>query len=547
VIMLIVTVMIPTAIHMTMNVPENHSKMILESLKYQQDHEKREHLVKVEPITDIEAIWELEDAREESEELLVRRMYCGDYELGFDAQSSTFFCTLGMDNEEWPEITLYADGPEELNVTWVDDYAYDSRCDAVREGYSYELFAYTGEAYSYFNLVFTGLPIVTLHVEKEAEIEEEYIPARATVFGQGYEAVDSAALVHKRGAGYMKPIDKHSYRIEFHAQNGSGADKKAQISVLGMEADSDWLLLSNAQDRTAVRNYLAFDMWNRWNPEGALTNLDNRMVELFIDDEYMGLYQLIERVLPEREILRMGGNPNTDCAVKVIGPYNKSEKPIVDLWERAHYCVEYQYEPNGDAERLFRILDDYITLSEKPENQPDDILFAELAQKHLDTDNIISFFLFLQSCLLVYDNVYNNQYIWLFWEDGRYVYRLSPWDMDTALYVEGYEGDGKLLQRFDLDLTVAVRLLDLDLMDSRRKLHTLWREMRGTLLTDDALYEWITSVEEEINAAGAYLRESEKWYGEATELNMAEPLYCITEFMNTIEANLNNRWPIEEQ
>ena len=546
IVLVLVAAMMPIAIHMGMNQSKDDNETVIHSLMYQQDQDRRASAVKVDAAADIEVIWELEDMRTESADLLVQTMYCGDYELGFDAASSTFYCSVGMDGEDWPEMTMYAAGEENLRVVWVDDYAYDYRSDAVREGYSYELFAYTGNEYSYFNLVFTGLPIVTLHVKDCVEVGDEYVPTRATVFGQGYDAINSAALVHKRGAGYKKPIDKTSYRVEFHAQNGTGIDKRNKLSVLGMEADSDWLLLSNAQESTAVRNYLAFDMWNRWNPDGALTNLDNRMVELFINDEYTGLYQLMERVSPEREILRAGGNPSTDCAVKLVAEKNRSEKPIINLWKRAHYYVEYQYEPHGDAERLFDILENYVILSEKPEQQPDDALFAELAQKHLDVDNIIPFFLFLQSCLLVHDNVYNNLYIWMFWEDGRYVYRLSPWDMDGALYVAGFEEDGKLRQHFDLNLTAAVRMLDLNLMNSRKKLHALWHEMRGTLLTDDALYDWIISVEEKINASGAYLRESEKWYGEATELNLSELLYCVTEHMNTIDANLNQRWPLEE-
>ena len=61
----------------------------------------------VEPVREIEAIWAIEDEREESEEPLVTRLFCNGTEAAYDAESNTFYCTLGLENgEEWPEIKL---------------------------------------------------------------------------------------------------------------------------------------------------------------------------------------------------------------------------------------------------------------------------------------------------------------------------------------------------------------------------------------------------------------------------------------------------------
>ena len=199
ILLLIIALVIPLCVNMASNAPENKGEMIQRMLIHQEDRRGVKPVCEVEPAKAIEEIWELEDLRFEAEDGLVQAMYWGEYELGFDKQSHTFYCSVGMDGEEWPELTLHALGDEEINVVWVDDYTYDDRKVAVREGYSYELFAYTDNAYSYFNLVFTGLPIVSLYTEEGGEIGEEYIPARVTVFGQGFSAIDSAALVHTRG------------------------------------------------------------------------------------------------------------------------------------------------------------------------------------------------------------------------------------------------------------------------------------------------------------------------------------------------------------
>lgn len=530
---------------MSANVPKNESLVILETLIRQEERRRSLSAFEVGPFKEIEEIWQLEDTRAEAEDNLVQSMFCAEYELGYDKQSNTFFCSLGMEGDEWPDLTFYASGKEDLQVVWVDDYTYDSREDAVRNGYSYELFAYTEESYSYFNLVFTGLPIVTLHVESDEEIGEEYIPARATVFGQGFDAIDSAALVHTRGGGYEKPIDKYSYRLEFHDEQGYGRDKKTKKSVLGMEADSDWLLLGNASDQSAVRNYLAFDLWKKWNPDGALTVLENRMVELFVNNEYVGVYQIMQRISPQKEIIKVGGNIETDCAIRVVAPQNQSDKPLMKLMDEMGYHVEYQYEPHGNAKQAFKNLEEYVLLNQKSE-VIDDQTFIDLASKHIDIEDLMSYYLFLQAGVLYSDNIYNNHYIWMFWENGRYVYRLSPWDMDFA-FSGVFMEDGSLMVKFAMAPIVATRMLDLDCMESRKVLHSIWAQKKETILTDDALEEWMLGIEEEINASGAYLRESEKWYGNAQELNLKERLYILNNQKKVIQDHLDYIWPVLEE
>ena len=157
------------------------------------------------PMIDIEDAWAIEDMREESAEPLVMAMHNGESALGFDRESRTFYCTLGLEGEDWPEIALTAKGAEGVRVAWIDDYAYDWRTDAVAEGYGYELIAYTDTAYEYIYVVFTGLPIVALHANEE--IGGEYGPGCVTVSAAEYEAVDSAALMHTRSGGFYPGID----------------------------------------------------------------------------------------------------------------------------------------------------------------------------------------------------------------------------------------------------------------------------------------------------------------------------------------------------
>jgi len=89
----------------------------------------------VAPCREIEEIWAIEDARQESETPLVTALEMNGMPLGYDAESNTFYCTLGMEGEEWPEIHLTAPGAKGVSLCFVDDYTYDWRQDAVRDGY----------------------------------------------------------------------------------------------------------------------------------------------------------------------------------------------------------------------------------------------------------------------------------------------------------------------------------------------------------------------------------------------------------------------------
>ena len=245
---------------------------------------------------DIEDAWAIEDERQEAQAPLVRSMVNGDSALGHDAGSDTFYCTLGVEHEDdWPELALSVEDAPGVTVVWIDDYAYDFCADAIREGYRYELLAYTDTEYAYFGVVFTGLPIITWHTYDETEpIGDEYVQGRASVSSAQHEAVNSAAQIHLRGGSFPLPMDKPSYRLEFHELSRKGRDRSSDHAVLGMEPDSDWLLLGVAWDRSTLINHLCWRMWDAWNEgEPVPMQMGSEMIELFVNDEYREIYELM--------------------------------------------------------------------------------------------------------------------------------------------------------------------------------------------------------------------------------------------------------------
>ncbi|MBQ7887241.1 MAG: CotH kinase family protein [Clostridia bacterium] len=504
----------------------------------------------VEPMMELEDAWAVEDTREESwESPLVTGMRNGDNELGFDAQSNTFYCTLGMDGgDDWPELALFAkaaQGAENLRVAWIDDYSYDYRSDAIREGYRYELLAYTDTQYAYFGVVFTGLPTVTLHVHGgEAALGDEYVPARVSVSSAEHEAINSGVWVHLRGGGFVKEYPKWSYRMEFHEMTGRG-DDKVERSVLGMPADTDWLLIGNGADGTCSRNELAWSLWRDWNSDGdAFMIQQSRMAEVFLDDEYVGIYQVMQRIDVEEEIVRMGGDLSTDYVARVIKPENLGEKPNADWTAETGFYGELRYAPQSvSAEAAFKRFDPYIRLSMPDRTLVSDEEFAALCEKHLDIREILEYFLYVQAASLGHDNYFNNVYMWALWDGSKYVYHLSPWDLDMAFIRMFGNGDEDTI---NLYYAQVWRMVDLDVGGSKQMLWDIWNEKRQTVISDDAMYTRIQSFEDMINRSGAYLRETEKWHGGAQELSLAEIQAFAVEHLHVADRLMSSLWPHED-
>jgi len=121
----------------------------------------------------IEEIWAIEDLREESSEPLVAALENHGMPLAYDRTMNTFYCTLGLENgETWPDIHLTAPDASGIRLIFVDDYAYDWCSDAIRDGYAYQVLVYDDTHFSYFDLVFTGLPLIMLETEEEITTED---------------------------------------------------------------------------------------------------------------------------------------------------------------------------------------------------------------------------------------------------------------------------------------------------------------------------------------------------------------------------------------
>ncbi|MBK9271597.1 MAG: CotH kinase family protein [Saprospiraceae bacterium] len=177
---------------------------------------------------------------------------------------------------------------------------------------------------------------------------------------------------------------KKSFGFEF--VDSLGEDKK--IGMLGMPAESDWILSANFTDKSFLNNVLAYHLYRGLGRYASRT----RFVELVIDEEHQGLYVLMEKIKQDDQRVDISKLTETDTAgsdltggyiLKIdkstggsgAGWVSKYPPPVHPNNQTIYYQYHYPSEENiKDAQKKY--IEEFVrlfetSLMEGPLNQRD--------------------------------------------------------------------------------------------------------------------------------------------------------------------------------
>ena len=453
----------------------------------------------VEPCRDIEDIWAIEDAREESDTPLVTALDNNGQALGYDAASNTFYCTLGLGHEEdWPQLHLTAPGANGVSLCFVDDYTYDWCADAIRNGWAYQILAYTDDAYSYASLVFTGLPIISLETQ-EALRPHEDIPVRVSVSAAGEAGLTACGRAHERGDTSRRMRPKHGIKVEF-TRHADGTRKTEQEMPLLGRTD-EFILIACSMDYLLIRDKLSWDLWNGISSEDeAFGPRETAYCEVFAGDAYLGVYVMMKPYDYAQELARLGADaPAADSLYRLAGrSVHEYDKPLIQDHRGMYY--EQHYAPSGETGHAS--LSPYLALFA----QEDDAVFNEKALELLDIDSVIRYALFVQACGMT-DNEHNNLYIVAHRTEDGYRYLFAPWDLDVSW---GRDDDENAEVWYDFP--IFDRLVELDCGGVvRDRLAAIWQQMRENGFSGENVGSLLDGYNAALNDSGAFYRDAERW------------------------------------
>ena len=256
-------------------------------------------------------------------------------------------------------------------------------------------------------------------------IDTGYVACTVEIAGnEQYEDISPAsARIRQRGNSTRLWYDKKPYRIKFDAKT----------SILGLPANKDWVLLANYRDQSKFMNAIAFDM-ARYMGSFPFVNA-NRFVEVEINGDYMGMYQLTEQI--ERATSRV----DIDTSGLLLsldmddGP-ELSPDAGNNFYSKVYGMpVAVKYPKNISAERLEAIAADFATLEQA-------IVSADYdnVQKLMDMESFIDFILLQEITRNVELEAPRSMYLY---RDGAGKYHMGPvWDFDGA-FGYGWDEDTK--------------------------------------------------------------------------------------------------------
>jgi len=450
----------------------------------------------------IEEIWAIEDLREESSEPLVAALENHGMPLAYDRTMNTFYCTLGLENgETWPDIHLTAPDASGIRLIFVDDYAYDWCSDAIRDGYAYQVLAYDDTHFSYFDLVFTGLPLIMLETEEEITTEDSPIRMQFSAYGE--RPFGSYGRIHRRGASTLDN-EKGSYKVEFTREADGRRKAVADVPVFGR---TDSILLNGMlHDRLLMREKLSWDLYESLSPAGEPFGArKTEYAEVFFNGAYHGIYLLTDPMDCADELAKDGNRVLTDSVYRTAVLSFSRDREHMKHPRRGNTGYELYYHPDVSAADPFAALQPWIDLNGKM----DDEEFVHKALQLVDLESMIRMDLFVQAGGMT-DNIFNNMYIIAHPTERGIRYSFAPWDMDMTWARKPAEV-GEAYENW-IYFPIADRMINLNAGGNLRNMvGSVWKEMRETAFNAETIEQLIGEYTFELGESGAWARNAERW------------------------------------
>lgn len=378
---------------------------------------------------------------------------------------------------------------------------------------------------------FTGLAVIG--ITKADAFTNDYEPATIMIDspdGTFANETMTCHIKHRGGSTNQPGRHKRNYKFKIVDDEGEGRD----VAFFGMREDDKWLLDAGQVDMFRMRNKICHDIWldfavkphyHSGEPK-AVNGCRTRMTEVFVNNEYRGLYNLMEPV--DRKQLKLKKYKAGDGVRGLL--YKATSWDGTDFYTDLSnydnslatlYGWEAKYpEPGDDADTTdYNPLHAMVSFLETSTSKE----FRETIADKVDIPVFIDYTL-LVNLISGVDNCSKNMY-WSVYNKaeengGRLV--PTPWDLD-ATFGQSYVNDSGSAdsvwadpRRPVVDVTrIGSRLAATAGSGYTRMLESRYADLRLTWFSYDSLAERFGNAFQEIKFSGAAKRETRKWDGDS--------------------------------
>jgi hypothetical protein len=227
-------------------------------------------------------------------------------------------------------------------------------------------FLYSGEIQSALPFTSSNLPIVVINTHGLTIVNEPKITADMGIIDNGtgvrnnitdpFNHYNGTIGIEIRGSSSQQYPKK---QYGFETRDLSGED--FAVSLLGMPAESDWILSAQYNDKTLMRDVVVYHLANSLGRYASRT----RYCEVVLNGEYMGVYMLFEKIKRDKNRVNIAKlEPDDTSGDAITGGYIiKIDKldgsgndgwysaypPHVGAWQKIYYQYHYPKPENITA------------------------------------------------------------------------------------------------------------------------------------------------------------------------------------------------------
>ena len=339
------------------------------------------------------------------------------------------------------------------------------------------------------------LPIVSIHTNNQSIPGEDYMKDKYIIVDISvYDGGNNVSLLGVDGESMQARLryrgrsslffDKKGYLIKFVNKK----NEKIKKDFLGMPEDNQWALHGPFIDKSLIRNYMWYNIDQEIMGEAPKT----RFFELYLDDNYQGLYLAVESV-----------TQSTNSRVKMDSIHKNSIATSyllqmdTDVGNEITYLnnfSKYTYKVGNNISLIIKYPEqDELTEDVKKYIYDDFASFEKMLysfdykeyKDYIDVDSFIDYFI-INEFSQNYDAGYLSTYMY---KDIFGKYRMYIWDFNSAS--NNYSDD--LLsseQKFEFGSNIWYEMLvkDPDFIDGVIK---RYRELRKSYLSEEYLFNYI--------------------------------------------------------
>lgn len=461
---------------------------------------------------------------------LITHLKINNVDSIYEKNSNTFYYMVPSNFEN----KLYI-----LNLKLENGFKYKiigETLNVIRVNYNKDIdvIIYNEESYFETKIQLTNLPLINILCEDEITSEDSKTYFSYINNANIEKEINVNALMHIRGSS-SKRFEKKSYKINFTNKSYS-AEKDINMEKFYY---GDALILDAVyRDPSKIRNLLSIELWNDISNDYNNVDVYSEFVELFINNEYIGLYVLTEPINKTKLKLKSTSLSDTSAIVKSI-EWRTIKEVKENYFAKENQFLYYELKYPNDSDMYEKSWNVVLNKLARYYSNPNSY---DVINEIFNINNYVDMIIFNAFTNNTDNQLKKNNYFYLKNLKNSPLF-IQPWDMEYTFGMVYDSNNDKLSEKNMGDFNkIYVAFYHEDSPKINQLLIERYWDLRKNILTREYFDKLLNKYIYELNK-GVSLRDSNEWYEYDVEKEIEEVrtwIYNRIEFFDEYVKELEN-------